>query len=112
MSHQQAATYGISAVTAMQALNTKLDVPWPGSNSLTPTNSTILMYAGLTAASLFAIQLAKLAGYTLVTTCSPHNFDLVKSYGADAVYDYHSHSALEDIKKDCPNIARALMGYR
>jgi NADPH:quinone reductase-like Zn-dependent oxidoreductase len=110
MSHQQAATYGISAVTAMQALYTKLDVPWPGSNSPTPTNSMILVYAGSTAASLFAIQLAKLAGYTLVTTCSPYNFDLVKSYGADAVYDYHSHSALEDIKKDYPNIARAFDG--
>jgi NADPH:quinone reductase-like Zn-dependent oxidoreductase len=110
MSHQQAATYGISAVTAMQALYTKLDVPWPGSSNPIPTKSTILVYAGSTAASLFAIQLAKLAGYTVVTTCSPHNFDLVKSYGADAVYDYHSPSALEDIKKDYPNIDRAFDG--
>jgi NADPH:quinone reductase-like Zn-dependent oxidoreductase len=28
------------------------------------------------------------SGYTVVTTCSPRNFDLVKSLGADAVYDY------------------------
>lgn len=110
MSHQQAATYGISAFTAMQALYTKLDVPWPGPNSPTPTNSTIFVYAGSTAASLFAIELAKLAGYTVATTCSPHNFDLVKSYGADAVYDYHFPSALEDIKKDYPNIDRAFDG--
>jgi NADPH:quinone reductase-like Zn-dependent oxidoreductase len=110
MSHQNAATYGISAVTAMQALYTKLDVPWPGSNNSTPTNNTILVYAGSTAASLFAIQLAKLSGYTVVTTCSPHNFDLVKSYGTDAVYDYHLKSALEDIKKDYPNLNRAFDG--
>jgi NADPH:quinone reductase-like Zn-dependent oxidoreductase len=109
-SHQNAATYGISAVTAMQALYTKLDFPWPGSNNSTRTNSTILVYAGSTAASLFAIQLAKLAGYTVVTTCSPHNFDLVRNYGADAVYDYHSQSALEDIEKDYSNIDRAFDG--
>jgi len=28
------------------------------------------------------------AGLTVVTTCSPRNFDLVKSYGADAAFDY------------------------
>lgn len=33
-----------------------------------------------------AIQLAKLSGYTVVTTASSKNFDLVKSFGADAVY--------------------------
>ena len=34
------------------------------------------------------IQFAKLAGYKVLTTCSPHNFDFVKSLGADAVYNY------------------------
>jgi NADPH:quinone reductase-like Zn-dependent oxidoreductase len=28
------------------------------------------------------------SGLTVLTTCSPHNFDLVKYYGADAVFDY------------------------
>jgi NADPH:quinone reductase-like Zn-dependent oxidoreductase len=56
------------------------------------------------------MQLAKLASYTVVTTCSPHNFDLVKRYRADAVYDYHYPSALEDIKKEYPNIERAFDG--
>lgn len=36
---------------------------------------------------MFAIQLAKLAGYKVVSTSSPRNFELVKSFGADVVID-------------------------
>lgn len=32
--------------------------------------------------------MAKLSGYKVLTTCSPRNFDYVKSLGADAVFDY------------------------
>jgi NADPH:quinone reductase-like Zn-dependent oxidoreductase len=46
-----------------------------------------LVYGGSTAVGLFAVQLAKLAGYKVVATASPKNFDLVKSYGADEVVD-------------------------
>lgn len=59
--------------------------------------------------SVFSIT-AVISLIMIPTTCSPHNFDLVKSYGADAVYDYHSKSALEDIKRDYPNLNRAFDG--
>lgn len=36
---------------------------------------------------MFAIQLAKLAGYKVVSTSSPRNFELVKSLIADVVID-------------------------
>lgn len=36
---------------------------------------------------MFAIQLAHLAGYKVVTTASPRNFQLCTSLGADAVFD-------------------------
>lgn len=111
LSDQQAATYGISAVTAMQGLYTKLGVSWPGKGAQEGAKkSTILIYAASTAASLFAIQLAKLAHLTVVATCSPRNFDLVQRYGADAVYDYHAPDALSDIKRDYPGIDRAFDG--
>ena len=38
-------------------------------------------------------------GHRVITTCSPKNFELVKSYGADAVVDYKSPTCAQDIKK-------------
>jgi hypothetical protein len=36
---------------------------------------------------------------TVITTCSPHNFDLVRSRGADYVYDYKSPTAIADVQR-------------
>jgi len=49
-----------------------------------------LVYGASTAVGLFALQLAKLIGYRPIAICSPHNFDLVQSYGAEVAYDYQS----------------------
>ena len=38
-------------------------------------------------------------GHRVITTCSPKNFELVKSYGADAAFDYKSPTCAQDIKK-------------
>jgi NADPH:quinone reductase-like Zn-dependent oxidoreductase len=35
----------------------------------------------------------------VVTTASPHNFEYLKSLGADAVFDYNSPTVVADIKK-------------
>lgn len=45
------------------------------------------------------IQYAKLSGYRVIATSSPHNFDYLKSLGADEVYDYKSPTVSEDIRK-------------
>lgn len=37
---------------------------------------------------MYSIKLASLAGYKVVTVASKHNWDLVKSLGASAVFDY------------------------
>ncbi|KAH8688607.1 chaperonin 10-like protein [Talaromyces proteolyticus] len=58
----------------------------------------VLVYGGSTCCGTMAIQLLKQSGLTVVTTCSPGNFSLVKSYGADEVFDYHSPTCAEDIK--------------
>jgi NADPH:quinone reductase-like Zn-dependent oxidoreductase len=47
-----------------------------------------------------AIQFAKLAGYKVLATCSPHNNDFVKSLGADGVYDYKDPECGKNINKD------------
>jgi NADPH:quinone reductase-like Zn-dependent oxidoreductase len=54
---------------------------------------------GSSSVGLFTIQLAKVAGYKVITTASPHSFDLVKSYGADHVVDYHNiDKAIEEVQ--------------
>lgn len=59
---------------------------------------TILVYGGSSSVGLVAIQMLKLSGHQVVTTCSSHNFDLVRQYGADAVFDYRSPTCAADIR--------------
>lgn len=51
---------------------------------------------------MFAVQLAHLAGYKVVGLASPKNFDLVKSFGADAVVDVRHFSAVPLIERTQP----------
>ena len=115
INNREAATFGVSAVTAMQALNHNLGVPWPAKSSEATSTSTpppsILIYAGSTSAGLLALQVAKLGGYQAVTTCSPHSFDLVKQYGASAAFDYNSPTAIHDVKTAYPDLQVAMDCY-
>ena len=114
VSDEAASTFGVPAVTAMQALHLHLNVPWAeevdNEGKKDPTDSPIFIYAG-SAVGLFATQIAKKAGCTVVVSASPRSFDLVKSYGADHVFDYRSPGAAKEIKNKFPNISRALDCY-
>ncbi|KAM5343773.1 hypothetical protein ACJ41O_012310 [Fusarium nematophilum] len=108
VSDTDATTYGVSAVTAMLDLNIRHGLPFVDGTSQAPRDETIFIYAGATSAGLYHIQIAKAAGCTVVTTASPRSFDLVKKYGADAVYDYRSPTVAADIVKDHPKITKAV----
>lgn len=73
-----------------QGLYQSLKLPLPDSPSSSPT--PILIWGGSTATGILGIQFAKLSGFTVITTCSPHNFEYLKSLGADVTYDYHTES--------------------
>lgn len=108
-----ATTYGVSALTAMTALNARLGLPWLDEQSEPVQDSAgaariIFVYAGSTSAGLFTLQLAKATGYTVVTTASPHSFDLVKRYGADAVFNYREPTVGKQILEQHPNISLAV----
>jgi NADPH:quinone reductase-like Zn-dependent oxidoreductase len=107
ISDENAATWGVSGVTAMMALNHHLGVPWLDSNGRprqeqaqnTSTGSNdefshILIYAGSTSVGLFAIQLAKAAGLTVITTCSPHSFFNSSRRNQDILSKHHPCSGL------------------
>ena len=53
-----------------------------------PTRETVLIWGGASSVGSNAIQLAVAAGYEVVTTASPKNFEYVKKLGASEVFDY------------------------
>lgn len=101
MSFQEAATLGVGIHTVVQGLyqSLKLALPTEPIKDATP----ILIYGGSTATGTLAIQFAKLSGYKVLTTCSPHNFDLVRNLGADEVYDYKDAQSPAEIRKATDN---------
>jgi NADPH:quinone reductase-like Zn-dependent oxidoreductase len=61
------------------------------------TGKTLLVWGGSTSVGSNAIQLAVAAGYEVVATASPHNFDYVKRLGARAAFDYRSRTVVRDL---------------
>jgi Zinc-binding dehydrogenase len=59
----------------------------------------VLIHGGSTATGIYGIQFARLSGYKVVATASPHNFDYLKELGAEQVFDYKSPTVGEDIRK-------------
>jgi hypothetical protein len=62
-----------------------------------PTGKTVLVWGGSTSVGSNAIQLAVAAGYEVVATASPKNFDYVKGLGAAEAFDYRSPSVVRDV---------------
>ena len=50
----------------------------------------VIVAGGASAVGGTAVQLVRAAGYDVVSTASPHNFELVKKLGAEQVFDYKS----------------------
>ncbi|PNY25475.1 Alcohol dehydrogenase [Tolypocladium capitatum] len=96
----EAACLGAGITTAGMALFRSLGLPPIATSQATANGGGkpvknrpyLLVYGGSTATGTMAIQLARHAGYTPIATCSPSNFDLVTSFGAEKVFDYHSPS--------------------
>ena len=71
-----------------------LDHPTP---EAAPTGKTVLVWGGASSVGSCGIQLARAAGYDVVTTASPKNFDAMRALGAAEVFDYHSPSLVDDL---------------
>ncbi|ETN36973.1 uncharacterized protein HMPREF1541_07961 [Cyphellophora europaea CBS 101466] len=61
------------------------------------TDQTLLVWGGAGSVGSAAIQLASAAGYEVVSTSSPKNFEHVKRLGASEVFDYSSPTVVADI---------------
>ncbi|KAI0099387.1 putative zinc-binding oxidoreductase ToxD [Daldinia grandis] len=93
---EQASTLGVGISTVGQGLYQSLGLPWPTEPAKKPF--PVLIYGGSTATGTLAVQFAKLSGLQVITTSSPHNFELLKSLGADATFDYKSPTVGADIR--------------
>ncbi len=90
VTYEEAAAILCSGLTAYQAIYRKF--------SLTGKKN-ILIHAGAGGVGTIAIQLAKLAGLSVITTVSEHKKDIVKSLGADFIIDYKNENVDEQISK-------------
>ncbi len=94
MSHEEAASFPLACGTAWDALIDRTKVK---------LGETVLIHAGAGGVGVYAIQLAKLCGAYVYTTCSSKNHDLVKKLGADKIIDYKKEDFVEVIMKDTNN---------
>lgn len=83
---EQAAQLGIAGYTACMCLYHAQGLPTPSLPTTSPTD--ILVWGGSSSVGQFTVQLAHLSGLRVIATASPHNFELVKSLGADLVFSY------------------------
>jgi NADPH:quinone reductase-like Zn-dependent oxidoreductase len=79
LTHAQAASVPISALTAWQGLFLRAGLR---------RGERVLIHGGAGAVGIFAVQLARLHGVDVVATASSGNLDLVASLGAQEVIDY------------------------
>ena len=98
MSYESAAVLPLGLSTAACGLFQKdqLGLQLP-SASPEPVGKTLLVWGGSTSVGCNAIQLAVAAGYEVITTCSPKNFEYVKKLGASQAFDYNSKTVVNDI---------------
>lgn len=71
-----------------------------------PTGKTVLIWGGSTSVGCNTIQLARAAGYEVISTASPKNHGLLRKLGAALVFDYKSPTVIQDIiaafeKREC-----------
>lgn len=98
MPYENAAVLPLALSTAACGLFQKdqLALHHPSVNP-TPTGETLLVWGGSTSVGSNAIQLAVAAGYEVITTSSPRNFDYVTKLGASRVFDYRSTTVVDDL---------------
>ncbi|KAH9934278.1 GroES-like protein [Fomitopsis serialis] len=99
ISHEQAATMSGGVSTAVQCLYHPHRLGLVEPPDRVDGVEWILVYGGSSSVGQYAIQLAHLSGYKVVTTASPQNFELVRSLGADAVFDYKDPGVIAAIKE-------------
>jgi NADPH:quinone reductase-like Zn-dependent oxidoreductase len=98
LSYVEAAVIPLGATTAACGLfqSDLLALELPSASPMS-RDQWVIIWGGSTSVGSNAIQLAVSAGYNVVTTASPKNFDYVRSLGAHYAFDYKSKDVVRDI---------------
>ena len=99
LSDEEAAVFPLGLSTAACALfqPRHLGLRMPGDPARAAAPGVVVIWGGSTSVGMNAIQLARAAGYAVVTTASAKNAETVRGLGADAVVDHRSPSAVADL---------------
>ncbi|KAJ3115168.1 hypothetical protein HDU96_001073 [Phlyctochytrium bullatum] len=110
-----AATIPLAAATASLCLFQSLELPAPFTADPTslavpvPFDPTlVLVWGAASSVGLFAVQLAKAAGFRVLAIASPKNWDLVRAHGADHFLDYRDADVVAKIKAVAAKYPRGL----
>ncbi len=87
---EQAASVPIAAITALQALRDKGKIK---------TGHRVLINGASGGVGTFAVQIAKSFGAEVTGVCSTRNVEMVRSIGADHVFDYKKEDYTESGKQ-------------
>lgn len=99
LSFESASVIPLGISTAASGLFQKeyLALRFPTASPNKSTGETILIWGGSTSVGSNAIQLAVAAGYEVITTASPKNFDYVKKLGASQAFNYKNETVVAEL---------------
>ncbi|KXJ88210.1 chaperonin 10-like protein [Microdochium bolleyi] len=85
--------------TAMPGVPTPaLGLPYPSLEQRgASSDKTLVVYGGSSSVGFMVTQVATAAGIRVISIASAKNFDMCTACGADAVFDYHEASLVQDV---------------
>ncbi|KAL2822730.1 putative zinc-binding dehydrogenase family oxidoreductase [Aspergillus cavernicola] len=112
VSRESASTIPLAATTAWLGLFSRQSLGLDRSGVSDPgfgfkgrrREGSLLVWGGGSSVGSYAIQLASIYGFNVVTTCSLRHEALVRSYGASHVFDYRDEGVAEKIKAAVPDL--------
>lgn len=101
LSLEKAATIPLASCTSWLALFSKDCLAIDRKSG---KQTSVLIWGGSSSVGLYAIQIARLHNFNVITVCSPKHQEHVKSLGADYVFDYKSDDVVDQIKSAAPRL--------
>ena len=95
ISFEEGAILPLATLTALSAWYT-MGIPLETKYSL-QDRQAVLIWGGASSVGSLAVQSAKSMGFTVYTTASPRNHALLKTLGADTVFDYNASDIVDQI---------------